>query len=151
MKVCRTCEELKPLDQFYCDSTKSDGRRGQCIECEKKRKRGYFQRRGKYLQRERRRKARMMTKEELIAELEGRLGVLPESGSVAGQRRALRMALDYLATARGVSHAQVVLQRMLEKERGRPGEFWADSYRTLERIVKRLEGVREDEEHSTDR
>ncbi len=32
-KICGKCKCDKPLNEYYCDNTKEDGRKSQCIEC----------------------------------------------------------------------------------------------------------------------
>ena len=54
-KTCTKCGETKPLDDFHRDKTKAGGRKSNCKECERERKRRFYEEnREKVLERKRR-------------------------------------------------------------------------------------------------
>ena len=43
-KICRKCERVRPLDEFYRDTNARDGRRPECIPCARALRRAWYQR-----------------------------------------------------------------------------------------------------------
>ena len=76
---------------------------------------------------------------EYLAELRARRRELGQARP--GEARALGLAIGYLQVATPARTAWL-LREVLEAERSRPGEFWAESCRALRRIVRELQDVR---------
>ena len=77
----------------------------------------------------------MRSQAEYLGELRARRRELGQARP--GEARALGLAIGYLQVATPARTAWL-LREVLEAERSRPGEFWAESCRALRRILREL-------------
>jgi hypothetical protein len=66
-KQCTKCLIIKPLEEFFCDKSKKDGRRGECKACVKKRDKKYKELKKDQI-RENKKKYYQLNKEVIIME-----------------------------------------------------------------------------------
>ena len=73
-KICRTCKQEKPLDEFHVDRDKLDGHKSQCKECNKKARKEFYEQHPGYAMIETRRKKYKLGQEEYLKMVENQQG-----------------------------------------------------------------------------
>ena len=69
-KICRTCKQEKPLDEFHVDRDKLDGHKSQCKECNKEARKEFYEQHPGFAAIESRRKRYKLDQDEYLKMVE---------------------------------------------------------------------------------